>query len=108
VLPVEVLRAWFAAHAAGDTAAARSLILEDAEILVPGGRLHGFDALMEWYRQRSATEPTFAYQVTELLSGEEFAAAVLTMRRGSEQWRQMVLYGIQGGLICSIWAVEDR
>ena len=107
MLPVDVLRRWFAAHASGDIAAARSLIEPSALVVVPGQRLTGFDAFVDWYRQRAAAEQDFSYHVEDLLSGETHAAAVLTLRSGSREWRQVALYEIRGGRIRSIWAVED-
>lgn len=108
MLPVDVLNQWFAAHAAGDVTAARLLIQEGAPVAVPGQQLHGFDALMEWYRQRSAMQPTFSYHVVDILSGENHAAALLALEQGSSRWRQLVLYEIHDGLIRSIWAVEGQ
>lgn len=108
MLPIDVLNKWFDSHAAGDLAAARSLMVGGARITVPGAQLHGFDEFMEWYRERVAAHPTFSYRVVELLSGEAHAAAVLALQQdGADPWRQLVLYEIRDGRIRSIWAVEE-
>lgn len=62
---------------------------------------------MDWHRQRAAAEPDFSYHVEELLSGEKHAVAVLTLRSGNKEWRQVALYEIRDGRIRSIWAVKD-
>jgi hypothetical protein len=58
-MPVEVLEQWFTAHSKGDLEAARSLMVEGALVSVPGRRLHGFDALMDWCRERASGAKVF-------------------------------------------------
>lgn len=108
MMPIEVLHLWFAAHADGDLAAARELVTDDLDVLVSGRRLRGFQSFMEWYRERRIQEgPSFGYSVDELLSGDAYAAAVLTLSARGRRWRQVALYRVQDDRISSIWAVED-
>lgn len=75
---------------------------------MPGARLAGFDDLMSWYARRAAAEgPDFSYTVIDVLTGERHAAALLAMRNGARQWRQLAVYTIEAGMITAIWAVED-
>jgi hypothetical protein len=107
--PVEVVRLWFEAHASGDLDQARELVVAGLEVTVPGASLRGFDAFMQWYRERQAAEgPSFGYAVEDLLSGERHAAAVLTLHNGQESWRQVALYEVAEDRIVSIWLAEDR
>lgn len=104
----DVLQRWFDAHERGDLTAAASLLLPDAEISVPGAKLHGFDAFMQWYRSRAETEgATFRYVVEDVLSGDRHAAAVMTLSTDDRTWRQVALYRVEGDYIAAIWAAED-
>ena len=107
--PVDVLRLWFAAHERRDHNAAKELVSSDVDVVVPGARLVGFDALMRWYADRAAAEgPAFDYEVDDVLGGEHHAAAVLRLTSNGKQWRQVAVYRIANGKISSIWAVEEE
>ncbi len=83
-------------------------MVDDAEFVVPGERLQGFDAFMDWYRERQRKDgPSFRYNVEDLLDGATHAAAVITLSAAGRTWRQVVLYGIEGDRIFSVWAVEE-
>ena len=106
--PTEILRRWFAAHAAGDLESARRLMAVDAPIRVPGARLDGFDDLLRWYAERSAAlGEDFRYDMVDLLSGDHHVAAVLQLSDGSRSWQQVALYRVEAGLIRSVTAFED-
>jgi ketosteroid isomerase-like protein len=106
--PAEVLRRWFAAHAAGDLGAARQLIAPDAAVQVPGELLSGFDGLMSWYAERrQAMGEGFGYELVDLLSGRHHVAAVLALTDGTQSWQQVALYRVEGGVITAITAYED-
>ena len=108
VTPVEVLRLWFDAHARGDLVAASELVVDDVEITLPGTRVRGFDEFMRWYRDRAQAEgASFSYEVEDVLAGDSYAAAVLTLSADGRSWRQLALYGVEGDRISSIWAAED-
>lgn len=104
-----MLRHWFAAHAEGDLVAARELVTDDLDVVIAGERLRGFESFMEWYREREIQEgSSFGYSVDDLLSGDAYAAAVLTLSARCRSWRQVALYRVQDDRISSIWAVEDN
>ncbi|HVF20010.1 MAG TPA: nuclear transport factor 2 family protein [Mycobacteriales bacterium] len=106
--PADVLVLWFDAHARGDLEAARGLVVDDVEIVVPGARLHGFDSFMQWYRDRQLHEgASFGYSVEDLLGGEHHAAAVIRLSVEDRTWRQVALFRVEGDRIASMWAVED-
>ena len=106
--PDDVLRQWFAAHGRGDMEAARRLVDDDLIVVVPGVRLHGFDAFMKWYADRAEREgPSFGYAVDDVLGGESHAAAVLTLSSGDRSWRQVAVYAVARDRITWIWAVEE-
>lgn len=105
--PASVLSAWFAAHNAGDMAAARALMIERAVIQVPDAALHGFDEFMQWYANRRATIPGFHYEVLDILGGEGHAAAVIRLHDGARSWRQIAVYAIADGQITAMTAYED-
>ena len=110
MMSVEVLRAWFAAHASGDLDAARRLLVEGAPVRLPdGGRVHGFDEVMAWYEARVRDEgPSFAYEVLDLLGGDAHAAAVIRLTTTTSSRRQVALYGVEGDRIRSIALYEDE
>lgn len=103
-----MLRLWFDAHARGDLEAASQLVVDNAEFVVSGERLQGFDAFMHWYRERQRKEgPSFGYDVEVLLDGEAHAAAVITLSVAGRTWRQVALYRIEADRIASVWTVEE-
>jgi ketosteroid isomerase-like protein len=107
--PVEVVRAWFDAHASGDLDGARALLAEDADIDMCGSRMRGFDAFMTWYGERRQRQgAAFSYQVDDLLAGEHHAAAVLTLSDGQRSWRQVAVYQVTDARIRGVWAREDE
>lgn len=105
--PTSVLRAWFAAHAAGDMEAARTLLAAGAAVTVPDAELFGFDAFMDWYATRRSALQNFRYEVLDTLGGERHAAAVLRLTDGSRAWRQVAVYEIAEGQIISMTLYED-
>jgi ketosteroid isomerase-like protein len=103
----ELLLLWFDAHRRGDVSAAKALVADDAEVVVPGASFHGFDAFMQWYRERAHREgPSFRYVIDDVLSGDHHASAVLTLSTDTRSWRQVALYRIADDKITGIWAVE--
>jgi ketosteroid isomerase-like protein len=106
--PIEVVRAWFAAHAAGDLDAARALLADDAPMEMPDATVRGFDAFMTWYEARRASEgASFGYEVVDVLGGERHAAAVLRMTAAGATWRQVAVYEVEDGRIARLTAYED-
>lgn len=80
----------------------------DLEVVVPGARLVGFEALMGWYRERAETEgPSFGYVVEDVLAGEHHAAALLRLHLNAGERRQIALYRVADDKITAIWAAED-
>jgi hypothetical protein len=107
VTPAEAVAAWFAAQAAGDLQAARALLAPGARVDVQGQQLTGFDEFMSWYRQRAAAEgPNFTYDLVEVLSGERYSAALLTLTTREGPLLQVAIYRVVDGVITSIWLVE--
>lgn len=104
----DVLQLWFEAHQRGDLPGAKALIADGAEIIVPGASLRGFDAFMRWYRERAEREgPSFRYVIDDVLSGDHYASAVLTLSTDTRSWRQVALYRITDDKITAIWAAEQ-
>lgn len=107
--PLEVLHRWFEAHERGDLQAASAMVADDADITVPGASLRGFDAFIQWHRERVQQEgPSFTYVIDDILSGERYAAAVLTLSTDADRWRQVAVYQIDGDIITAIWAAEHH
>lgn len=105
----DVVRDWFAAHAAGDLARAEALLSPHFAVTVDGTRLKGFEKFVRWYADRSAAEGEgFSYELVDLLGGNQHAAAALRLRRADgTSWRQVALYAVEGGMITGITAFED-
>jgi hypothetical protein len=47
------------------------------------------------------------YGVEEVLGGEHYAATILVLEAGSDQWRQMAVYRTEDGKIAEVWLYEE-
>jgi ketosteroid isomerase-like protein len=110
---LKTVKAWFAAHARGDLDAARALYAPDGVLRVtspePGasGEAVGFDGFVEWYANRGRRGGgDLGYRVDELLSSDQRVVAVITLRDGEREWRQLALYEVTDKRITQIWAFE--
>lgn len=108
--PVQVVRAWFDAFAAGDLDTARQLLSHDA-LLDPGAgaeTTRGFDAFLAFYeRKRAAHGPAFAYELHDLLESDDHVVALLTLRDERGSWRQTAVYHVDGPRIAAIYVIEE-
>ena len=108
--PLDVVQRWFDAWERGDLDAARALLAPGAPVAVFGQRsasLQGFDEFLAWYGERRAHVSDFSYRVDELLSGEQHVAALITLRQGGREFRQVALYRVDGNAITEMEAYEE-
>lgn len=95
---------------------ARGLVRDDLFVAVfPSGEgrveLRGFEAFLEWYGSRRARYTDFSYRVDELLGGERYAGALITLTRRENgqviEWRQVAVYEVEEAVIAEIRGYEE-
>ena len=107
--PGEVLQLWYDAHRDGDMGAARAVLTEDCLIELPDRELVGFDAFLQWSRERATREgPDFSMAVVDVMPGAGHVATLLDLRKGEQRWRQLAVYTVRDDRIASIWAAESN
>lgn len=115
--PFDAVREFFASFDRGDLAGARRLLADDAVIrLFVSGEdeveLRGFDEFVSWYsRRRELLEDSFEYRVEELLPGDRYAVALITLSREADgrrtNWRQVAVYAVEDGVITALRGYEE-
>ncbi len=108
---------FFACFDHGDLVRARRLLADDAVValFVSGEELvelRGFDEFVSWYsRRREFLGDSFEYRVEELLPGDRYAVALITLCREVDgrptNWRQVAVYEVEDGVITALRGYEE-
>ena len=115
--PFDAVEEWFACFARSDLAGARRLLADDALIALFASEeeqveLRGFEEFVAWYaRRRELFGGSFEYRVEELLPGDRYAVALITLSRAAEgrrsEWRQVAVYAVEDGVITALRGYEE-
>lgn len=111
--PLTLIRQWISAFARGDLDQAKSLYAEDGVLHAwhppeLAGDFEGFEEAFRWFHRRGAWEGRpLTYGVEEVLGGERYAATILRLSSGDQEWSQMAVYRTAGGKIAEVWLYEE-
>jgi ketosteroid isomerase-like protein len=112
----DLIRSYVGAFARGDLESARSYLGDDITYHVGGrhplaGDYHGKDAVLDFFRQRSArTEGTFRVEPHDLLANDAHGVALsnVTVERDGRRyaWNVVTVYHLAQGKVVECW-IQD-